>query len=172
MPFDYTNENKTLIPINTQNFWTYTDSLFNPDTGAWEQTSTTLIKIEDVYEIDGMTYFDFSELWPAMTVIGDTLFYVIRNEDVNAAGCYQLKKGYFPLDRDTVRYGDGPDYIAYKDTATISTQAGNFSDNIVYQEGTTRKTIFHTGIGLIRTATQLANGHTRRSLTLKNYTLK
>lgn len=172
IPLDYKIESKALIPVNTQNFWTYTDSLFDPNTGAWIQTTTTLIKIEDVYELNGMTYFDFSELWPAMTVVGDTLFYVIRNEDVNADGCYRLKKGFSPLDADTVHFDDYPDNIAYKDTTTVNTQAGSFSDNTVYREGIYRTTIFHSGIGLIRTSTQLANGHTRRSLTLKDYTLK
>lgn len=172
MPFDYANESKTLIPINTRNFWTYTDSLFDPITGLLVQTSTTLIKIEDVYELNDMIYFDFSELWPGMTIIGDTLFYVIRNEEVGSSDCYRLKKSYFPLSSDTVQYGDNPDEIAYRDTATVRTRAGDFSGNIVYEEGTARKTVFHSGIGMIRTSTQLANGHTRRSLTLKDYVLK
>lgn len=168
--FDYASDHKTIIPINTQNFWTYVDSVFDPETGVLISASTSLIKISDVYQIDGLTYFDFNQLFPPMTVVDDTLFSVSLTQDVNANTCYTLNKGFYPV-TDTVSTGPAGQ-VAYFDTTTVKTAAGNFSGNVIFEDGVTLRYVFHPGIGLIRNTIYVNGGILRRSMTLKDYSVQ
>ena len=170
VPFDYYSSGRTNIPINTLNFWTYVDSVFDPQTGAFVSTSTSLITISDVSQINGLTYFEFNQLLPPMTVIGDSLFSVSITGDIYANDCYTLNKIFYPIS-DTVKSGQAGK-TAYFDTTTVKTPAGNFSGNMVFIDGGYVKYVFHPGIGLIRNAFYLGNGILRRSLTLKDYSVK
>lgn len=169
IPLDYQKQSNALIPVNTRNFWTYTDSIFNGNTGALDTVTATQINIEDVYQVDGLTYFDFTELLPAMTLVDDTLFTVATGAAGNS--CYTLKKKLFPV-KDTTEIGEAYSQKLYNDTATIHTAAGDFAGNTVYKDGDAMKMYFHAGAGLIRVEIRLGNGTLRRSLTLKDYRVR
>lgn len=168
IPFDYSNPAKTLIPIDTRNFWTYTDSIFSPQTGAFDSVTTTLIKIEDVYQNGSITYFDFTELLPPMTAIGDTLYSVQAQKDVDLTNCNTITKLFYAV-ADTTQWGGQQNQIAYYDAATLKTPAGDFSGNVIFKDGPYVTYTFHKGEGLIKLSMYLANNQLRRSLTLKDY---
>ena len=166
IPLDYSVEGNSLIPVNTQNFWLYADSIFNPAAGTVEKTQSTLINIEAVFEVNDITYFEFSELFPPMTMAGDTLLTVTTKSDGN---CYNLKTMLFPV-TDTTRVGDMQ--MLYPDSKEIVTPAGKFSGNIIYADHDIQKMYFHPGLGLIRLELRSAEGKMRRSLSLKEYKVK
>jgi|GEM_PF-2897570 hypothetical protein len=165
---DYSQQSGALIPINTRNFWTYTDSLFDPVTGAWSETRSTQINIKAVFELGGLTYFHFTEMLSPMTLIGDSL--VAVDATPSGSNCYTLGRKLFPV-TDTVQL-ENPNQFLYPDTATVLTAAGSFANNIVYKEGNSFEMVFHPGTGLIKLRTILANGQQRRVLTLKDYRIQ
>jgi len=166
MPLDYSVAGNSLIPVNTQNFWLYTDSVFSTATGVFEKTKSTLINIEAVFKVGDITYFEFSELLPPMTLSGDTLLTITTKSDGN---CYDLKKMLFPV-TDTATIGAMQ--ILYPDNNEVVTPAGKFSGNIIYSDHDIQKMYFHPGIGLVRLELRSAEGKMRRSLTLKEYKVK
>lgn len=167
VPLDYKKEANSLISVNTQNFWLYTDSVFNTETGGVEHVESTPINIKSVFAINNITYFEFSELLPPMTLTGDTLCTVVTKSSDN---CYDLRKMLFAV-TDTVVLEAGK--MLYPDNNRIETAAGEFSGNIVYDEDNVFRMYFHPGIGLIRLELRAAgSSNMRRSLTLKEYKLK
>lgn len=167
--FNYFNTNKTLIPVNTQNWWLYTDSIWDPATPTLDTTKSTLIKFETIYDLgDGKIAVSSTELLPVMTVVGDTIYSTVFTTS-NTDECYQLSRQFFQV-QDTVWIR--PNAYLCPGADTVRTPAGDFSNNVIYNDGNALEYVINKGKGIVRITLFKANGERRRQMTLKEYSIR
>jgi hypothetical protein len=157
-----------LIPINNQNFWIYTDSTW--DKGTFISEKSTLLKIENIYDLGGITAIQFTSILPLLSIQGDTL-YSTEITSTTYPNCYKLHYPMFFNTNDSIQVDTDPsNKYVYKSTSPIVTPVGVFSDNIVYNEANSFEIISHRNIGIIKISFFIDH-QKRRTLTLKDYNL-
>lgn len=142
--FDIDNNTATPIPIDSRNFWLYTDSVYNDTTGAWTRVQDFLLTPRNVYQVGTYASVSFNQFLPQLTIVGDSLFASSYNS--SAASCYDLQPFLFPVS-DTVALPGGSKL--YPASAAVSTPAGTFSNNLEVRNGSYRMVV-HPGLGIVR----------------------
>ena len=174
MPLGISSQANTIIPLHSQNFWVYSDSLFND--GVFESEKSTLLKIEEVYDLDGLESVRFSSLIPQLTVRNDTLFSTALTPQPDAPNCYELISPMFFSTTDSIQVGDGfSNAFVYSSAEEVITPSGIYTDNIIYKSGDAYEVIVNPEIGIIQISFFLFGENNqrikRRILSLKDYDL-
>jgi hypothetical protein len=177
IPFDIDIQSNAIIPLHSQNFWVYSDSLWEVSTGNFESEKSTLLKIDKVYDLDGLKSIKFSSIIPQLTLRNDTLFSTILTPEQSSANCFKLLYPMFFSTIDSIEVDDEPsDKFVYRDITPVETSIGTYSDNIIYNEENLFEVIINEEIGIIKISFFIPNGNKpsqkRRTLTLKDYDLK
>ena len=167
------NSESTIIPLNSQNFWVYTDSLW--ENGNFKSEKSTLLKIETVYDLEGMTALEFTSILPLLTIKGDTLFSTRYTPEQALPNCFELYYPMFFATTDTVQVDNNPsNKFVFRSTIPVTTPTGVYSDNIVFSEEGYFEVIVNEQVGIIKISFYVNEGinkQKRRTLTLKDYTL-
>lgn len=163
-----------LIPLHRENFWVYSDSLW--ENGVFQSEKSTLLTIEKVYELDGLKSIQFSSILPQLTLKNDTLFSTQLTPAQNSPNCYQLLYPMFFETTDTVQVDRMPSRkFVFKSTAAIQTTVGTFSDNIILKEEEVFEIATNKQVGIVKISFFAFNSTNqkikRRTLTLKDFDL-
>jgi hypothetical protein len=175
IPFDINIQSNSIIPLNSQNFWVYSDSLW--EDGIFQNERSTLLKIDKAYELDGLKSLEFSSIIPQLTLRNDTLFSTIFTPEETSLNCYELLYPMFFSTEDTIQVNNAQsDKFVYRSSDAIETIIGTYSNNIIYKEEDIFEVIINEQIGIIKIYFFIFNANNqkikRRTLTLKDFDLK
>lgn len=164
----------TVIPLNSQNFWVYADSVW--ENGSFVEEKSTLLIIDKVYDFNGKRAIRFSTILPLFTIREDMLVSSQFTPGPETDDCYQELFPMLFATEDTVVVEQTPVIKqVYKNTAPVSTLSGSFLPTYTYSEGEVFEitTFPELGVVFIGFYTFDANGSRRKSrtLTLKDYQL-
>jgi hypothetical protein len=172
---NFGSQENTIIPLHSQNFWMYSDSLWEVGTGNFESEKSTLITIEEIYDLDGMTAVNFSSILPLLTIKGDSLFSTLLTPGPSSTTCFDLLFPMFFATVDTVQVDTEPSpKIIFRSTAPITTPTGVYTNNIVYRESDFYEVIINEEVGIVKIYFFINTSGTmqkRRTLTLKDFAL-
>lgn len=160
---DFKNPTNTIIPINTQNFWLYTDSSLQ--NGSMIPNKDFLLTVDDVYKVGSYNSVSFNQFLPQLTIVGDSLFSTILTPESSKPACYELHKYLFNVTDTAVLSSNDVTTLLYSSKDTCHTNAGNFAGNIVYTSGNSFRMTINAKVGILKI--EMGN----RTLTLKSYSL-
>ncbi len=173
-PIDVDIQSNAIIPLHTQNFWVYNDSLW--ENGVFQDVKSTLLVIDEVMDLEGIKSMSFSTIIPRLTLRNDTLFSTKLTPDPSFPECYELLYPMFFSTTDTIQVDEEPSTkIVYRSTIPIETSLGIYSDNVVYKDGDVFEVVIYEQLGIIKMSFFALDGNNqpikRRTLTLKDYDL-
>lgn len=167
------NSTNTIIPIHSENFWIYADSLW--DNGVFQRVESTLLNIDKVYELDGKKAVKFSSLLSVLLIKGDTLFSTELTPSPSAPNCYEIYYPKFFNTQDSLVVQEGlVDKVLYKSSAPVNTPVGTYSDNIIFSEGDYFRIVCNPQVGIVKISFFVDKGsglEKGRTLTLKDFKL-
>lgn len=169
--FGIADTSNTLIPLNSQNFWVYTDSLWS--NGVLESERSTLLTLDKVYDLAGNVAVQHSSILPLLMLRGDTLVSAAITPTIDAPNCYET---YFPMlfkteDSVLVSSTNTLKYV-YPSTSVVKTEVGDFSNNMVYNDGGFYELVLNEQVGIIKISFYITFNSVkmkRRTLTIKDY---
>jgi hypothetical protein len=164
-----------IIPLNSQNFWVYADSLW--ENGIFQNEKSTLLIIDKIFDLDGLKSIKFSSIIPQLTLRNDTLFSTSLTPEQSSANCYELLYPMFFSTSDSVHVDDDPsNKFVYRSISPIETPTGIYYNNIIYNEEGVFEIIVNEQVGIIKISFFVYNENSekqkRRTLTLKDYDIK
>jgi hypothetical protein len=160
---DFKNTTNTIIPINTKNFWLYTDSSLQ--NGSMIPNKDFSLRVENVYKIGNYHSVSFNQFLPQLTIVGDSLFSTALTPESSKPACYELHKYLFNVTDTTVISSSDATTLLYSSKDTCHTNAGNFANNIVYSTGSSFRMTINAKVGILKI--EMGN----RTITLKSYSL-
>lgn len=160
-----------LIPLGTDNFWIYDDSVrIANDAFLTFQTNNYILKIQKFSVVGGNKSYKFNQWFGQLTTRNDTVFTTEFIADLSEPECYKLRPFFMKVTQQTYLNPDRTISI-YPKTGYIQTKIGNLSYNFVYDEGGALKYYINDKIGVIRIEI-LVDNKIKRCQTLNNYKLK
>lgn len=173
-PIDLSTAN-TIIPLHSQNFWVYSDSVF--ENGVFGLEKSTLLTIDKTYDLAGLKSLQFSSLLPRLTIRNDTMFSTEITPLESAPNCFELVYPMFFSTQDSIQVDGYPrsNKYVYRSPNEIETLVGIFTNNIIYGEEGFFEVAINEAVGIVKISFFIndINGVKikRRILTLKDYDL-
>ena len=143
---------ESMIPINTKNFWVYSDSSWN-ESGEFDSDRSTLIQFERIYDLGEVKVFVFSAILPPLALKSDTLFNFQFTPEIQSENCYDLLSPYLFQAKDLIVIEDSSslaEKVIFPSSDLLTTPAGDFSNNIIYQDGDFFEIIANKEVGILK----------------------